>query len=146
MVNWLIYIFYSCISIFELKTCALLWTILPYALLGFFPGREHRSVLLLQYAIVYCVLISKVWKVKRRQFSQNCFKFSCQRSLTGTFGIKMLGKDPSERLCQFCSHSVTTFWFLGCWKGVDFLFVHGLIIILLNHRLDGQYVYWRVLM
>ena len=118
--------FYSCISIFELKKCALLWTLLPYALLGFFPGREHRAVLLLQYAIVYSVLTSKVSKVERRQFSQNGFKFSCQRSLTGIFGIIMLGKDPPKRLCQFCNRRKTTLWFVGCWKSVDFLFVHVL--------------------
>ncbi len=47
-----------------------------YTLLGFFPGREHRAVLLLQYAILYPVLTSKLWKVKWRLFSQNGFNLA----------------------------------------------------------------------
>ena len=106
----------------------LLWTLLPYALLGFFPGREHRAVLLLQYHM----LISKVWKVKRCQFSQNGFKFCCQQSLTGNFGITRLGKNPPKRLCQFCSCRITTLWFVGRWKSVDFF----LCTVYIKHSLS----------
>ena len=68
----------------------------------------------------------KVSKVKLGENSKTDLKCRCQRSVTDIFGIYMLGKDPSVRLCQICNRRVTTLWLVGCWKSVDFLFVHGL--------------------
>ncbi len=65
-------------------------------------------------------------KLKLPQISKTGFKWRCQRSLAGNFGIDMMEKNPFVCLCQCCSHRVTTLWFAECWRIVDFLFVHGL--------------------
>ena len=116
------------ITIFQLKKCALLWTLLPYyALLDFFQNRDHRAVLLL-LLIVYHVLTSKMWNLKQAQHSKNGLKCRCQRSLTENLVSIRWERISFVRLCQFCSHRITTLWFAGCSISVDFLFlfVHGL--------------------
>ncbi len=109
---------------FELKKCALLCTLVPYALPDLVPGRERRAVLLIQFTIVYCVLSSKNVKNENASKFTKRLPMSLSTRFCWNFWYQFVGKRIPCTSMPIRSLIVTTLWFTGFRRSVEFLFVH----------------------